>query len=300
MSKSNDVLSLVYDVWISGYILDTRKKSCIESIEIKETTDKSDSATIKLLDPDFIFIEDDIFVEDNTIKIRLGWSNTTHREEFNGYISAIDISFPESGIPTLTLTCMDRTHLMNRVKKNNTFNNCTSAEVVQKVMSSYGYPCVIDSTYEFPRQETITQSNQTDIEFLQKLASEEVYPFTARMFNNKFYYVRKGTLGDSVMKLSYLKYPHDIISLDLKINKESKKDEISKAKVETGDKKVTSSTGEMSSTGQGSVSPSPDTTKGDVYTYIPSTKTWSKIEPTPPNYTVTDPNRYARMKKTQY
>lgn len=274
MSKKTDaVLSLIYDVWISGTKLDMTKKACIESVEVKETVDKSDSATIRVNDPTFSYIEDDIFVQDNPIKIRLGWSNTTYRVNFDGYISALDISFPESGVPVLIMTCMDNTHVMNREKKSDTFSNMTRADVVKKIVTSYGYTCVVDESYEFTVEETITQSDQTDIDFIQKLAGEEVYPFTARLVGNTFYYVKKGTLGKSVMTLTYLKYPHDIISFDAKVNKESKKVKITKAKIDTGNKTVTDSTGE-SNTGKGSATQ--DSKDKSGYTYDPATGVWTQ------------------------
>ena len=116
--KQGEVLAIVYDVWISGTKLGMNKKACINSISIKETVEGSDSATIQISDPEFLYIEDNIFIEDNSIKIKLGWSNTTYRVTFNGYISAIDINFDSDGIPKLTITCMDNTHVMNRKKKN--------------------------------------------------------------------------------------------------------------------------------------------------------------------------------------
>ena len=201
--KQGEVLAIVYDVWISGTKLGMNKKACINSISIKETVEGSDSATIQISDPEFLYIEDNIFIEDNSIKIKLGWSNTTYRVTFNGYISAIDINFDSDGIPKLTITCMDNTHVMNRKKKNETYKNCTSAEVVKKIVQGYGYSCVVDSSYSFKRQETITQSNQTDIDFITKLAGDEVYPFTARLVGNTFYYVKKGHLKNPKLELTY-------------------------------------------------------------------------------------------------
>lgn len=270
MSKDN-VLAITYDVWISGTKLSMTKKACIESIEIKETVDKSDSATLKVYDPSFLYIEDDIFVQDNPITIKLGWSNTTYRVEFSGYISALDIDFPENGVPMLLLTCMDETHTMNREKKSNTFSNKTRADVVKEIVTSYGYTCVVDDTYEFTVEETITQSDQTDIDFIQKLAGEEVYPFTARLVGNTFYYVKKGTLGDSVMTLTYLKHPHDIVSFNAKINKETKKVKIKSSKMNTGEKSISSSEG-TKETGSGSITDT--STSKSMYTYDPATSSW--------------------------
>lgn len=276
--KQGDVLAIVYDVWISGTKLGTSKKACINSISIKETVEGSDVATLQVTDPEFLFIEDNIFLEDNSIKIKLGWDNTTHRVEFQGYISAIDINFDNTGCPKLTVTCMDNTHIMNRAKKNNTFKNCTSADVVKKIVQSYGYTCVVDNNYSFTIQETITQSNQSDIDFITKLAGDEVYPFTARLVGNTFYYVKKGKLETPKMTLTYKKYPHEVISFSPKINKESKQVEIKGSSINTSDKSVTNSTGTTDS-GSGSASEngsSSSKSSSGGYTYNPATKTWTK------------------------
>ena len=289
MSKQDDVLAIVYNVWISGTKLSIDKKACINSVEIKETVEGSDTATIKITDPEFLFIEDNIFIEDNSIVVELGWSNTTHRERFNGFISAIDINFENDGLPKLTITCMDNTHLMNRTKKNATFKDTTSADVVKKIVRQYGFTCVVEQNYAFTFQETITQSNQTDIDFIQKLAGDEVYPFTARLVGNTFYYVKMGKLESPKMSLVYKKYPHEIISFSPKINKETKQVEINKSSIKTSDKSVTSTTGTVTSKGgsasAGKSSSSDSASGGYTYTtdnskssyvYNAKSKSWGK------------------------
>ena len=273
---SDNVLSIVYNVWISGTKLSVNKKACITSIDIKETTVGSDTATIQISDPEFMYIEDNIFIEDNAIKIELGWSNTTHREIFEGFISAIDISFGSNGIPALTLTCMDKTHTMNRKKKNSTFKNCTNADVVKKICAEYGFTCVVESSYKFAVHETITQSNQTDIEFIQKLAGDEVYPFTARLVGNTFYYVKMGKLETPKMTLSYVDYPHEIISFSPRINKETRKEEVSGSTINTSSKTVSSTTAKTESTKGGSASSDTVTTSGGSRTYNPIKEDWKK------------------------
>lgn len=283
MSKyaQGQVLAITYDVWISGTKLGLSKKECIKSIDIKETVEGADSATLVIADPQYYYIEDNIFLEDNPIKIQLGWDNTTYRVSFDGFISAIDIDFNSDGIPVVTATCMDKTHLMNRTKKDATFENTTSAEVVKKIVQGYGFTCVVDSDYKFETQETITQSDQTDIDFITKLANDEVYPFTARLVGNTFYYVKMGKLETPVMDLTYKKYPHEIIDFKPKLNKETKKVEIKSASVDTGSKAVSSTTGESNnSAGSGSASsngtPNKPSGSGGSYTYDPTTKTWKK------------------------
>lgn len=279
------VLAITYDVWISGTKLDMDKKQCINSVSIKETVEGADSATIEIQDPEFRFIEDNIFYEDNKIKIKLGWDNTTYRVTFEGYISAVDIVFNSDGIPKLTVTCMDKTHKMNRKKKDATFKDTTSAAVVKKIVQGYGFKCVVDSSYNFEKQETITQSHQSDIEFITKLAGDEVHPFTARLVGDTFYYEKMGKLKTPVMSLTYKNYPHEVISFSPKINKESKQIEIKDASINTSNKSVSSTTGSSSGNGKGGSASSNGgsnsnsgggSKSGGSYTYNPQTKTWTK------------------------
>lgn len=272
------VLAITYDVWISGTKLGIDKKQCINSISIKETVEGADSATIEIQDPEFRYIDDNIFEEENKIKIQMGWDSTTYRVKFEGYISAVDISFNSDGIPKLTITCMDNTHKMNRKKKDATYKNTTSASVVKKIVKGYGFSCKIDSSYSFEKQETITQSHQSDIEFITKLAGDEVHPFTARLVGNTFYYEKMGKLKTPKMTLTYKNYPHEIISFNPKINKESKQVEIKGSSINTSNKKVSTTTGTTKNNKNGSSSSNGNSNSksGNSYTYNPQTKKWTK------------------------
>lgn len=283
-TKNEDLLSFNYQVYIGGKEIPLATKECITSIEIKETVDGADSATINISDPEFLFIEDSIIVEDKKIKIKGNWANCTTQITFDGYISALDIDFGEDGIPKMVLTCMDHTHLANRKKKSKTWKNKTSADVVKAIAKSYGWKCVVESGYKFPKQESITQSDQSDADFLQSLAKDEIHPFTARLVGNTFYYVKKGNLGKSVMTLHYVEYPHQIVSLGLNINKERKQVEVDSSKTTAKNKKTTTTKAKVStpttkkttdSKGTASTGKAPTTTEKKTRTYNSKTGKWS-------------------------
>lgn len=216
-----EILTIHYTMWLNGLECEMDKKQCIESIQIKQTVNGADSATINLTDPEFLFIEDNIFSEETEIKIELGWVGTTDLVVFEGYIASLDITFNDNGIPKLVLTCMDNTHIMNRVKRDATYKKKKADYVVKKVAKRYGFKTEIQKKYKFEKKD-ITQSNQTDAEFLQNLASQEVYPFSFRLVNGTIYYVKKGEIGTPKMSLWYVHYPHEIISFSPKINTETK------------------------------------------------------------------------------
>ena len=290
--KDGRLYSAYWDVWISGTKLNYDKKSCITSISITETVTGSDTATLQIVDPQYMYIEDNIFYEDNPIKIKYGWAHSSYRRTFKGYISAIDIQFGQDGIPTLSVMCMDNTHKMNRKEKTKTWKNTTSEAVVKAIAKKYGFKFKGEKGYKFEKQETISQNNQTDIAFITQLASNEVYPFTARLVGKTFYYQKKGTLKDPKMNLFYKQFPYDIISFSPKINKETLKTNQSGGSTDTGTKGsavstvdvplpkqggTTSSGGNSNSGGSGGSGNggSNGSSSSGSYTYNPETGGWT-------------------------
>ena len=191
---SSNVSSPFWELWINNVEITGRARSCINSIEFDDLCDGSDTCTLNITDPDFIFIEDNIFIEEAKVLARFGFNEDIDRKEFSGYISAIDISFPEEGSPTLTITCLDNSHLMNREKKNRSWDNVTRADIVKKIATEYGYYPDIEPNYTFAVQDTISQSNQTDIEFLESLATQEREPFMCKVKGTHIVYKKKGLL----------------------------------------------------------------------------------------------------------
>lgn len=274
MSK---VLSCYWTIFINGKEIDDFRKRCIESIDISEQSDGSDTCTIVVNDPNFYFIEDNIFVEEATVSVVLGWHGDTHRVTFAGYISAIDISFPESGYPSLSIYCLDNSHVMNRKKNKRSWDNVTSADVVKKIAQEYGFKCVAEPGYEFTLEDTISQSDTTDIEFCESLAGNERVPFMCKLVGNTLYYVKKGILKDPSHSLYYKKFPYDVISFSPKINKETKKEEVSSADINTNDKSIDLAVATDSTTSR-DVQGSPVKAKPlrASMSYDPSTGTWKE------------------------
>ena len=219
--KQGVLRAVYYEVYIGGKLLTLDRKECIQKVTITETVEGSDSCTLQIADPKMVYINDDIYQENKRVKVVMRWHGYSHKVTFEGYISAVDIDFGSDGIPTLVITCMDNTYRMNKEKKTKTYKNKTSAQVVNSIVKKYGYKCVIQSGYNFTKQDTISQSDQTDIEFIVSLSNSETYPFTACLVGNTFYYVKRGKLASTpIHEMTYREFPNDIISFRPQINTE--------------------------------------------------------------------------------
>lgn len=273
------VMACIWSVSINGVALDLQRKRSITSIQIDTQCDGSDTATIDITDKDLVYINDNIFIEDATISISMMFVGTTDKITFNGYVSAIDINFPEDGMPVLSLTCLDGTHVMNRTKKKRSWNNVTRMQVAQKIAAEYGFKFEGETSYNGVVEDTISQSDQTDIEFLEDLASQENELYSCKLRGDTLHYKKKNMTAEAVMAIHYKKYPYEVRSFSPRINKETMQDSTTVADVATDTKKTdtATSTGSSKSNIQGtkvSGGSSSGNPSSGAMTYDPSTQTW--------------------------
>ncbi len=237
-------LGMAWSVSINGNQLDDQRRNCIEQIDVEENADGSDTATLTVADPDFLFIEDNIFIEEATIYISMQWHNDTHVVEFSGYISAIDIDFPQNGYPQMSIYCMDRSHLMNREKKKRSWDNVHNADVAKAIGPEYGLIVKAEDSgnYTYKTEENIAQSNETDISFLEGLAASEREPFMCKVVGDELWYKKLGILSEPVGTFYYRTQYFDIVSFKPQINKETRQEEITKSDIASSDKSVEKAT----------------------------------------------------------
>ena len=270
----DSVLSCFYKLYIAGKELDETRMRCVTEITVDEVCSGSDSMTIKISDPDMVFITDNIFKDDVSIRLVYGWNECTHTRSFDGFISTIDIEFPEDGNPVLTLNCIDQTHLMNRKKKKRSWDNVTNADVVKIIAKEYGFNAIIESGYTFKKEETISQDD-TDINFLTGLCDNENDLFMLKLVGKNLYYIRKGVFSTPTMELHYKEYPWDIISFSPQINIETRKEEIEDSDVDAPAKSTSKAV-----TNANNIKSNSGSKTETAYVHNPSTNTWEKTSKT--------------------
>lgn len=193
-------------------------------------TEESGATTFSFTvhDPDFVLLNSSMLVEDTAVYFEYGWANDWNNiNRFNGYISTIDVEFTESGYPTLTITCMDETHKMNREEKTRTFTKMKRSDIAKQIFGEYGFPCyVMDSGEQGDDiEDSITQSNETDISFLQGLAGEVIGSlFICYIENGVGYFCPRDLGQEPIMDFHYRDSEwNDIKSFSCSINKEKAK-----------------------------------------------------------------------------
>lgn len=235
---SNEVSSCFFKIWINGQELDQSRYELLDSLEIEDCSSGSDLATLVFYDPQLKFLDDNIFIEDATIKIRAGWYLGTYLD-FSGYISVIDIDFQDDGIVKITLNCMDKTFIMNKEKVKKTWENCRASDIAKSIFRKYGLGVVVNTTDTV--EESISQDD-TDISFLLKLAGDQYNDFICYVEGNVGYFIKKPVIANPQATFDYRSGNGEILSFSPRINKTSKQVKVQSSDVDLDSGDTTTST----------------------------------------------------------
>ena len=240
----DNVLSTYYDLWVSGFHFEGYR-AFVETIVFKENSNGSDTLTVTMSDPTFFFSQyEKILIEEATIKFVGGFIGMP-KNTFRGYISVIDFSFPESGNPSMVLNCMDQTHAMNRKKKKRSWNNKKYSDVARAIFIEYGFSADITSSGK--AQKTISQSNQTDIEFLISMTDKVMdFKCITGVRNGVGYFKKMPLMMTPKITVDYRTNEGKLLSFSPRLNKETKQEEVETSDVDLSTKTVKTSTANSS------------------------------------------------------
>jgi uncharacterized protein involved in type VI secretion and phage assembly len=283
--NKRQLTSVFYKVTIDGKPLSAFETTLIEEIVYTDTSTGSDLVSITFFDPDYAIIGNPKIVRSTPCKVEAGYL-TKYRTWIDGYISAVDVVFPQEGTPICTVHVMDKSYALNRVEKKRTFANLSYLAIAKKVASEYGLSFEGDSTtHSNKKEESVTQSYETDIQFLTGLASE--IHFFVYVNGNKLYFKDKEKFmkTSTVDTLWYRKPPFDIISFTPRIIQADQLDEVEASDVDNKSKSTTKAKATTNKANNNSATPSStndssssakSSSNGNLK-YNKSTDTWERI-----------------------
>jgi hypothetical protein len=142
----------------------------------------------------------DILAFGAAVDIRIGYGDVTALDTLlTGVITEVGTSFPENGLPELNVAGYDRGFPLTVGKNSRTWANASDSDAIAEIARFHKLTGEIESTKEKHAQ--IEQNQETDIDFVKKLAERNHFEF----------YIRKDTLhfgkpkdkGDGVVSLKW-------------------------------------------------------------------------------------------------
>ncbi len=120
-------------------------------------------------------IDENPFDIGQTLEVKLGAADDlTTRSLFNGQIVSLEMNFGAGGVELLCRG-YDRSHVLMRSRRAQTFQNMTSSDIVTKIVQAAGFSPDCDSSGD--PHEFVQQDNETDWDFIWRLAERVGFEF---------------------------------------------------------------------------------------------------------------------------
>ena len=145
-----------FDIYVNGLPFHYGKTLDILSLSVTDTVNQADSFTFTVRDrhpkpgrfaggAKLRWMDDTTFDEGNVVKIQLGYVN--RREfKFEGEITALSASFPESGLPTLTVRGFSYYHRLQRARSRKPFEAETDSGIAAEIAGRMGWGAIVEDT----------------------------------------------------------------------------------------------------------------------------------------------------------
>lgn len=142
----------------------------VSAVTLVEDDQQADNVSITIPDPRMVY-SDGLF-EGSTVEVDLGYAEPNqHALMLRAIVTKVDQSYPDSGVPTLTLRGEDRSILMGLIEKKAVWRNLTVSAIVRTVAQQNDFPKVQATLSPDPTvRAPINQDGKTDLAFLQELA----------------------------------------------------------------------------------------------------------------------------------
>lgn len=182
-----------YELKLNGEKVSDKYKKYITEIEFDDSDVEAGLLRISVVDQDFEFSNRFDFNKGVKVELLMGYINY-NRTMFKGEVTHFEASFGEDGVRSLVIGAMDKSVRMTANKKSRTWKNCKSSDVAQAIAKEYNFKGIIQDSQEVKEQ--ITQDNESDAQFLKKLADDEAFELYVFPEKQTFYFGdRFGSIG---------------------------------------------------------------------------------------------------------
>lgn len=185
-----------------------REGMAITNVSVQTSvSDSSDTVTFSisnaynLVTRDFNWLNNQLKLG-RTLEVHMGYTDRL-TPLFFGYITNINIQFPEGGTPQLSVTGMDASFKLMRGRDSESYANKSITDIVRDVARAYGiHDFVIDNTSK--KLPSYVKKPENDYQFLQKLA--QIMNYECFFVGKTLYFRKKNKNKRPIMTLLWGKH----------------------------------------------------------------------------------------------
>jgi phage protein D len=167
-----------FKIRIDGQDIPAAMRASVTSVRYTDGSEGADQVQVSLANPDLRWLDHPLLKLNNRLSLSLGYAPDTLEDMFVGEITTREASFPSGGAPTFTVRALDLTHRLQRGTKERGFGPLPDTAIVSLIAVENGLKPMLDPgaalaavlsvLFHSPR----FQANQTNFEFLTKIASD--------------------------------------------------------------------------------------------------------------------------------
>jgi phage protein D/phage baseplate assembly protein gpV len=164
-----------YDLLVDGQDLAREQKDRVTEIRVVDHLRLPDACTVRVTYPRGDGVDTMPFTVGKSLEVRLGAKEALMPITlFKGTVVTIEVDFGSGGC-SVVVRAYDRSHGLHRARHTRTFQNQTSSDIVQRLVSAEGLNADCESSGE--PHEHLHQDNETDWDFIWRLADRIGFEF---------------------------------------------------------------------------------------------------------------------------
>lgn len=188
------------DVKLDGRPLDPALSAQLLEVRVDVHLRLPDRCTVSLSDPELDLVDNSTFALGASLEVAMtGPSGSSPVSLFKGVAASLEPEF-DQGRTVLVLRGYDRSHLLNGARHTAAFQQTTYADIARRIANGSGLTAgTIDSTggpVAF-----VQQSNETNLEFLWRLADE--VGFEVKVIDRSLHFRKAGGSAGSPVRLAW-------------------------------------------------------------------------------------------------
>jgi uncharacterized protein involved in type VI secretion and phage assembly len=171
----------LYRILVAGSEIDPTEANCVHEIKITDWLRLPDVCTLQVGYPakaegePFQALDNSRFEIGAELEVKLGATDeTTTQTLFKGEIVTVEPEF-HAGSVAMVVRAYDKTHRMMRSRKQRTFANQTTSDIISKICGEYGLSVSTKSSGE--PHDTVIQHNESDFDFILRLGRRLGFEF---------------------------------------------------------------------------------------------------------------------------
>jgi phage protein D len=167
-----------FKIRISDEDIPAAMRASTTQVSYTDGTEGADQVQISLANPDLRWLDHPLLNLNNKLSLSIGYAPNNLEEMFVGEITTKEASFPNGGVPTVTIRALDLTHRLQRGTKERGFGSLSDPAIVGFIAVENGLKPMLDPGAALSAVLSVLfgrprfQDNRSDFEFLTQIAKD--------------------------------------------------------------------------------------------------------------------------------